>query len=167
MASPVLPSPLVQLSQPGEAGQNHEPEDESKPVVVEEVVMLDSQKQSQHDAKTPEPGVDQQPVRSDTPSSPATLASFDWEDFEARYDKALRDADEQEEEILKQAGALSKYFKVWAAAASAHDDERAAKRLQTRRRFVNLSEENMAQKQQHYDEVVRAFESALALLRSK
>lgn len=108
MASPVPPSPPVPLSQPGEAGQNHEPEDESKPVVVEEVVMLDSQKQSHHDAKTPEPGVDQQPARSDTPSSPGTLASFDWEDFEARYDKALRDADEQEEEILKQAGALSK-----------------------------------------------------------
>lgn len=41
------------------------------------------------------------------------------------------------------------YFKVWAAAASAHDDERAAKRLQTRRRFVNLAEDKMERKQQH------------------
>lgn len=41
------------------------------------------------------------------------------------------------------------YFQVWASSASAHDDERAVKRLQTRQRFVNLSEANMSQKQQH------------------
>ncbi|KPM40717.1 hypothetical protein AK830_g5865 [Neonectria ditissima] len=161
MASP-------QPSQPGDASQNHEPRHESDPIAVEEaVVMSDSQKRSHSDSRTPEPGVDQRPTSSNTPSTPGTLASFDWEDFEVRYEKALRDADDHEDGILKQADALSKYFKVWASAASAHDDERAAKRLQTRRRFVNLSEENMAQKQQHYDEVVRAFESALALLRSK
>ncbi|KAH7155528.1 hypothetical protein B0J13DRAFT_618961 [Dactylonectria estremocensis] len=161
-----MASPMPQ-SQPGDVGQNHESEDESKPIIVEEAIMPDSQKQSHTGAKTPEPGVEQQPASSDTPSTPGTLPAFDWEDFETRYEKALHDADEHEEAILKDAGALSKYFKVWASAASAHDDERAAKRLQTRRRFVNLSEENMAQKQQHYDEVVRAFESALALLRSK
>lgn len=78
-----------------------------------------------------------------------------------------------------------KYFKVWASAASVHDDERAAKRLQTRRRFVNLSEERMERKQEHCelfnfiilpwtktndladDQVVKAFENALALLRSQ
>lgn len=76
------------------------------------------------------------------------------------------------------------YFRAWASAASVHDNERAVKRLQTRQRFVNLSEEKMAQKQQHCkflpslasfcfswltipdEEVVKAFESALALLRS-
>ena len=42
-----------------------------------------------------------------------------------------------------------KYFRAWAAAASVHDDERAIKRLRTRQRFVNLSEEKAAQKQQH------------------
>lgn len=41
------------------------------------------------------------------------------------------------------------------------------KRLQTRQRYVSLSEESMAQKQKHYDEVLRAFQSALALLSSK
>ncbi len=62
------------------------------------------------------------------------------------------------------------------------------KRLRTRQRFVNLSEEKAAQKQQHCkssiknvngmkevtdslgpldEEVVRAFESALALLQAK
>ncbi|KAL2201807.1 hypothetical protein CC79DRAFT_185612 [Sarocladium strictum] len=102
----------------------------------------------------------------DTPSTTSQLPDFDWEDFEARYERALEDADEHEGEILKEAESLSKYFRAWASAASVQDNERAVKRLQTRQRFVNISEEKMAQKQQHYEEVVKAFESALALLRS-
>ncbi|KIE01296.1 hypothetical protein MAJ_02637, partial [Metarhizium majus ARSEF 297] len=97
---------------------------------------------------------------------PADVAPFDWDYFESRYEKALQEADEEEKEILKEAEALAKYFRVWASAASAHDDDRAVKRLRTRQRFVNLAEEKMAQKQKHYEEVVRAFESALALLKS-
>ncbi|KAI5467376.1 hypothetical protein BGZ63DRAFT_398957 [Mariannaea sp. PMI_226] len=113
----------------------------------DETVTAGSLKQPPFKTKTPEPTSDH---GSNPPSTPDTIASFDWEEFESRYEKALHDADEHEQEVLKQADSLSKYFKVWAAAASAHDDERAAKRLQTRRRFVNLSEEKMAQKQQHY-----------------
>ncbi|KAG6104782.1 hypothetical protein E4U31_001813 [Claviceps sp. LM219 group G6] len=100
-------------------------------------------------------------------SSPlADVPSFDWEQFEARYESALKEADGEETGILQEAQSLSKYFQTWASAASAHDDERAVKRLRTRQRFVNLSEEQMSQKQKHYEEVVRAFESALALLKS-
>ncbi|KAG5929603.1 hypothetical protein E4U42_005308 [Claviceps africana] len=101
-----------------------------------------------------------------TSPPPAEVPPFDWEQFEARYESALKEADEEERDILQEAQSLSKYFQTWAAAASAHDDERAVKRLRTRQRFVNLSEEKMAQKQKHYEEVVRAFESALALLKS-
>ncbi|KAG6037748.1 hypothetical protein E4U41_004820 [Claviceps citrina] len=97
---------------------------------------------------------------------PADVPPFDWDQFEARYESALKEADAEEKDILQEAQSLSKYFQIWAAAASTHDDERAVKRLRTRQRFVNLSEEKMAQKQKHYEEVVRAFESALALLRS-
>ncbi|KAG6004731.1 hypothetical protein E4U21_000823 [Claviceps maximensis] len=97
---------------------------------------------------------------------PADVPPFDWEQFEARYESALKEADGVERDILQEAQSLSKYFKTWASAASAHDDERAVKRLRTRQRFVNLSEEKMTQKQKHYEEVVRAFESALALLKS-
>ncbi|QPG96118.1 hypothetical protein C2857_003228 [Epichloe festucae Fl1] len=103
---------------------------------------------------------------SATSPPPADIPPFDWEDFEARYESALKEADGEEKEILKEAESLSKYFQAWASAASEHDDERAVKRLRTRQRFVNLSEEKMAQKQKHYEEVVRAFESALALLKS-
>ncbi|KAH6609363.1 hypothetical protein Trco_002709 [Trichoderma cornu-damae] len=119
---------------------------------------LDSERPRLARTKTPEPLAEQQNGRL-TPNIPAVLGPFDWDDFEARYEKALVEADEQERDILKEAENLSKYFQVWASAASAHDDERAVKRLQTRQRFVNISEEKMAQKQQHYEEVVRAFET--------
>lgn len=44
----------------------------------------------------------------DTPSTTSQLPEFDWEDFEARYTRALEEADEHEMEILKEAEILSK-----------------------------------------------------------
>ncbi|KFH43839.1 hypothetical protein ACRE_053870 [Hapsidospora chrysogenum ATCC 11550] len=120
-------------------------------------------------SKTPEPIADHTgtvPPDASRQSSPSVPPPYDWDDFERRYEEALREADAHEREVLKEADNLSRYFRAWASAASAHDDERAVKRLQTRKRFVNLAEERMEQKQQHYEEVVKAFESALALLRS-
>ncbi|KAM3516337.1 hypothetical protein MY11210_000096 [Beauveria gryllotalpidicola] len=84
------------------------------------------------------------------PPSPEALEeihAFDWEAFESRYEAALFKASEEETAILKEAESLSKAF--WATAASSHDDARSVKRLQTRQRFVNLSEEKLSQKQKH------------------
>ncbi|KAJ3495570.1 hypothetical protein NLG97_g3303 [Lecanicillium saksenae] len=114
-------------------------------------------------SRTPEVS-QQQTQHPPSPEASEELQVFDWENFESRYEAALLSASEEEKAILKEAESLSKYFQAWAAAASSHDDARAVKRLQTRQRFVNLSEEKLSQKQQHYVEVVRAFESALALL---
>ncbi|KAI2622566.1 hypothetical protein GGR54DRAFT_69687 [Hypoxylon sp. NC1633] len=102
--------------------------------------------------------------RSELQQSPGHLAAFNWEDFEARYDKALQEADEQEKQLLAEFDNLVKYFNIWASASSAHDNERAIKRLQTRERHVRLSEQALSQKKQHLSEVVKAFQSALALL---
>ncbi|EEY17694.1 conserved hypothetical protein [Verticillium alfalfae VaMs.102] len=115
---------------------------------------------------TPEPRPEQQLSngRANTPSTPGVFTSFDWEDFEARYHKALTDADGQEQELMNEFNELVKFFNIWAASSSAHDTQRAVKRLQTRQRFVNLSEQTMAQRQQHMSEVLQAFQSALALL---
>ncbi|KAF4340549.1 hypothetical protein FBEOM_5489 [Fusarium beomiforme] len=168
---------------PEEDRKNCHSQDEVKPLALEEVDMNNTQRHPHASSRTPESQVDRQASDSDPPDTPGVLEPFDWDEFEARYEAALQEADEREREILKEADALSKvipfehwyspmkltskkYFKIWAAAASAHDDERAAKRLQTRRRFVNLAEDKMERKQQHYDQVVMAFENALALLRS-
>lgn len=58
--------------------------------------------------KTPEPrsskdrmnGQKDGPDRS--PSTPGYLIPFDWEEFEARYEEALADADRQERELLQE-----------------------------------------------------------------
>ncbi|KAL7919652.1 hypothetical protein ACQKWADRAFT_315484 [Trichoderma austrokoningii] len=120
----------------------------------DETAVLDFERPRFSHTKTPDLSAGSQSGTL-TPNPPAVLGPFDWDDFEARYEKALVDADDQEQEILKEAESLAKYFQVWSSAASAHDDERAVKRLQTRQRYVNISEEKLAQKQQHYDEVVR------------
>ncbi|KAI1314290.1 hypothetical protein F5Y03DRAFT_336664 [Xylaria venustula] len=113
-------------------------------------------------AQTPET----QKRRSDRSemTSPGHLAPFDWEDFRDRYEKALQEADDKEKEMLDEFGQLAKYFNVWATASTTHDNERAVKRLQTRERYVSLSEQSLSQKKQHLAEVVKAFQSALALL---
>ncbi|KAL6862979.1 hypothetical protein ACO1O0_003222 [Amphichorda felina] len=131
-----------------------------------EVPLSENSKTIRTISKTPEPVADQPDMFASIQSSPSVPEPYDWDDFERRYEEALREANDHEREILKEAEGLSRYFRAWASAASVHDDERAVKRLQTRKRFVNLSEERMEQKQQHYEEVVKAFESALALLRS-
>ncbi|KAI1109404.1 hypothetical protein F5Y14DRAFT_432674 [Nemania sp. NC0429] len=120
--------------------------------------------QRQRRAETPET----QKRRSDRSemTSPGHLAPFDWEEFEDRYEKALQEADEKEKEMLEEFAQLVKYFNVWASASSTHDNERATKRLQTRERYVSLSEQSLSQKKQHLAEVVKAFQSALALLRA-
>ncbi|KAI8626679.1 hypothetical protein F5Y19DRAFT_217946 [Xylariaceae sp. FL1651] len=116
----------------------------------------------QRRAQTPEPQK-RRSNRSEV-TSPGHLVPFDWEDFEDRYEKALQEADENERQMLEEFDRLVKYFNVWASTSSTHDNERAIKRLQTRERYVRLSEQSLSQKKQHLAEVVKAFQSALALL---
>lgn len=75
--------------------------------------------------------------RSETPGSPGSnLDLFDWDDLETRFEKALTDANQNEQAMLDEFESLIKYFNVWASTASAHDNERAAKRYSTPRCFT-------------------------------
>lgn len=60
---------------------------------------------------TPEPRPEQLAMNNHatqaTPSTPGVLPSFDWEDFQSRYEKALADADEEELTVLKDFERLS------------------------------------------------------------
>ncbi|UKZ48837.1 hypothetical protein TrVGV298_003072 [Trichoderma virens] len=145
-------------------GEDRPPVYGTKMAGKDDTAVLDVDRSRQASVKTPEPA--EQRNGSVTPNPLPVLEPFDWDDFENRYKKALKEADGQEEEILREAQNLFKYFEAWAEAAAIHDDKRAVKRLQTRQRYINISEQRVAQKQQHYNEVVRAFENALALLRS-
>lgn len=57
-------------------------------------------------AKTSEPHSDKRLVneqlQDNESGTPDNLATFDWEEFEARYNKALADADANEQELMKQ-----------------------------------------------------------------
>ncbi|CAK7272948.1 hypothetical protein SEPCBS119000_005394 [Sporothrix epigloea] len=103
-------------------------------------------------------------ARDLSPGTPGHIPPFDWESFEARYEQALMDMNSEEKELLQEFDRLVKYFNVWASAGSAHDDQRAVKRLRTRERYVKIAEQSLGQRKQHLTEVVRAFQSALALL---
>ncbi|KAI1328874.1 hypothetical protein F5Y16DRAFT_367526 [Xylariaceae sp. FL0255] len=113
-------------------------------------------------AQTPET----QKRRSDRSvmTSPGHLNPFNWDDFNERYEKALQEADANEKQMLEEFERLVKYFNIWASASSSHDTERAVKRLQTRERYVQISEQSLMNKKKHLSEVVAAFQSALALL---
>ncbi|KAK4190479.1 hypothetical protein QBC35DRAFT_471639 [Podospora australis] len=127
---------------------------------------------SRTQVKTPEPRIINQRISGHryinnterSPSTPGHLAPFDWEEFEARYEEALANTDRDEQELLAEFDNLVKFFNVWASSASVHDTERGVKRLQTRERYVKIAEQSLSQKKKHLTEVVRAFQSALALL---
>ncbi|KAK8074827.1 hypothetical protein PG997_009490 [Apiospora hydei] len=143
-----------------EDDEEEEEEEEEAPVTQTRISVDRRQTRTPRARAAPEPA-----------SLGATIAQhawahcpFDWDDFEARYQKALGEADEKEKAILEEFDQLVKYFNVWASASSSHDNERAVKRLQTRTRFVHLSEQKLNQKKEHLSEVVKAFQSALALL---
>lgn len=77
----------------------------------DETAVLDFERPRFSHAKTPDLSAEQQNGRL-TPNPPAVLGPFDWDEFEARYEKALVDADEQEREILKEAESLAKVRRV-------------------------------------------------------
>jgi hypothetical protein len=91
-------------------GENCHSQDEVKPSAPapEERDMNNIQRHPHARSRTPEPQVDQQVSNSDPPDTPGALEPFDWDEFEARYEAALQEADEREREILKEADALSK-----------------------------------------------------------
>jgi hypothetical protein len=47
-----------------------------------------------------------------SPSTPGHLVPFDWDEFEARYEEALADADRDEQELLKEFEDLVKVGQV-------------------------------------------------------
>lgn len=107
------------------------------------------------------------PERSATPDTPGTvrsIASCDWDDLEARFEAALANANQNEQALIAEFEALVRYFNVWASAASAHDNERATKRLQTRTQYVQLRETDLDKKKQYYQQVMQAFQNAMQLL---
>lgn len=64
-----------------------------------------------HPTKTPERQAD----AVSGASTPDQVAAFDWADFEARYQKALGEAEEDEGQIIRQAESLARVSRDLAA----------------------------------------------------
>lgn len=114
--------------------------------------------------------------QSSSPGTPGHLTPFDWDDLDARFDKALADANAHEADLVAEFASLvkvgwteaascktglnhsadtgSQYFNIWASTASAHDNERATKRLQTRSHFVKLREADLDSKRQNCESAI-------------
>ncbi|KAK4044490.1 hypothetical protein C8A01DRAFT_12125 [Parachaetomium inaequale] len=162
--SPILPVPQA------EATRNSPPKPVFPDIMADAQTAFPKPQGSRSQVRTPEPRPSRERMNGHkdaaerSPSTPGHLAPFDWDEFEARYEEALADADREEQELLKEFEDLVKFFNVWASAASVNDTERGVKRLQTRERYVKIAEQSLSQKKKHLSEVVRAFQSALALL---
>lgn len=52
------------------------------------------------------------PERSSTPSTPSSLPPFDWDDLESRFEKALAQANENEQELMAEFEALVKVILI-------------------------------------------------------
>ncbi|KAF2442317.1 hypothetical protein P171DRAFT_433845 [Karstenula rhodostoma CBS 690.94] len=94
------------------------------------------------------------------------IVDFDWEELHERYHNTISTASAQEQELLEEFAQLMDYFKIWADAGANQESDRTFHRLRTRMTYVQNSEQKLANTRQHYIEVVRAFESALDLLRN-
>ena len=93
------------------------------------------------------------------------LPDFDWDLLTHQFSAAMDECDSQEAEVLQKFKDLANYFTIWAAVSHDSDRERAVKRFKTREAHIGHSEEEFAKKREHLQKVVRAFESAMELLK--
>ncbi|PQE33324.1 hypothetical protein CJF32_00006614 [Rutstroemia sp. NJR-2017a WRK4] len=90
----------------------------------------------------------------------AELPFFNWKEFEQRYETAIKAASDKEDDLLEEFNNLTE---IWAESSSERDNDRAWKRLKTRERYVQISEEKLRDKKKHYVQVVEALKGALKL----
>ncbi|KAF1944101.1 hypothetical protein EJ02DRAFT_452714 [Clathrospora elynae] len=93
------------------------------------------------------------------------IAEFDWDDLARRYHEAVNKCHGEEEELMREWESLMAYFRIWAQSGHEHETDRTHSRLRTRMTYVQNSEDTFEQRRNHYISVVKAFESALNLLR--
>ncbi|BCR90831.1 uncharacterized protein ACHE_60717A [Aspergillus chevalieri] len=95
------------------------------------------------------------------------LRDCDWEQLEEKYAKAMEEHGKSEEELRAQVAKLLEIFVAWSQTTVLRDEDRALKRFKTQMQHVQNSEERLENKRKHYTDVVKAFESALALLNGR
>ncbi|PYH77841.1 hypothetical protein BO82DRAFT_292733 [Aspergillus uvarum CBS 121591] len=93
------------------------------------------------------------------------LGTYDWKELENRYYKVMEQHKEAEDALQNHISRmLEVIFMAWSQTTITRDETRALKRFKTQMHYVQHSEESLDKKKRHYTDVVKAFESALALL---
>ncbi|RDW81799.1 uncharacterized protein DSM5745_05356 [Aspergillus mulundensis] len=95
------------------------------------------------------------------------LRDFDWSQLESNYVQMMEQHEKSEEELRNHITNLLQVFTAWSQTTVEHDETRALKRFRTQMHHVQNSEESLEKKRRHYMNVVKAFESALALLNDR
>ncbi|KAB8257552.1 hypothetical protein BDV32DRAFT_127340 [Aspergillus pseudonomiae] len=104
--------------------------------------------------------------RNLTPSS-EDLKNYDWGHLQEHYANAMEKHGRAEEDLRAQISKLLEVFMAWSQTTVIRDEARALKRFKTQMQHVQNSEEDLEKKRKHYVDVVKAFESALALLNDR
>ncbi|KAL1960782.1 hypothetical protein VTO42DRAFT_6612 [Malbranchea cinnamomea] len=95
------------------------------------------------------------------------IQNCSWDELQIRFADAMHERSEFESALQKETAELLEVFIVWSQTTGFHDEDRAYKRFKTRMDYVQNCEANLEEKKRHYANVVKAFESALALLRDE
>ncbi|KAF7593876.1 hypothetical protein BBP40_010687 [Aspergillus hancockii] len=107
-------------------------------------------------------------VSQNVSPSPEDLRNYDWEHLEEHYTNAMKIHGVAEEDLRAQISKLLEVFMAWSQTTVVRDEVRALKRFKTQVQHVQNSEEVLEKKRKHSDvDVVKAFESALALLNGR
>ncbi|KAJ5986845.1 hypothetical protein N7451_011210 [Penicillium sp. IBT 35674x] len=88
----------------------------------------------------------------------------DWDQLQEKYTDAMDEHSRVEEDLRAQTTKLLDIFTAWSQTAMLQDEQRALKRFKTQMQHVQHSEVSVENKKKHFTEVVKAFQSALALL---
>ncbi|KAF1836658.1 hypothetical protein BDW02DRAFT_566750 [Decorospora gaudefroyi] len=120
-----------------------------------------------HDGVDEQADVNAEDLSEEENTDPAErIEDFDWDDLHHRYHEAIKKCHGDEAELMQEWESLMAYFRVWANSGHEHETDRTYSRLRTRMTYVQHSEAQLEQKRNHYINVVRAFESALNLLKA-
>ncbi|OQE31450.1 hypothetical protein PENSTE_c001G07651 [Penicillium steckii] len=92
------------------------------------------------------------------------LAECDWDQLQEKYTDAMDEHSRVEEELRVETARLLEIFTAWSQTTVQQDEKRALKRFKTQMQHVQNSEVSVENKKKHYNDVVKAFQSALALL---
>ncbi|KAE8376190.1 hypothetical protein BDV26DRAFT_294322 [Aspergillus bertholletiae] len=95
------------------------------------------------------------------------LLNYDWGRLQEHYASTMEKHGTAEEDLRAQISKLLEVFIAWSQTAIVRDETRALKRFKTQMQHVQNSEEDLEKKRKHYVNVVKAFESALALLNDR